>query len=234
MKNWFLLTFLLLGSALHAQNFVASSFHASDLLPRAYVFAGAAGMGSGYAPFAALGGAGVRIDSEHFILETEAWYDNGHKSGERGKPNPKGHDRGLVGSMYYRLPSGWAFGGGACWSQLSTTNYRKSSWRPTFGGNKDFFLENCQTEKCKGQFTMRIGADYVLPGTDWANGSQGPSIMVYIPSPSLKRHLFFREQLGIYRFHDTVTDRTNPILTREQTSKHSFDSFLELTIMYRF
>jgi hypothetical protein len=29
-------------------------------------------MGSGYAPFAALGGAGVRIDSEHFILETEA------------------------------------------------------------------------------------------------------------------------------------------------------------------
>jgi hypothetical protein len=68
MKNWFLLTFLLLGSALHAQNFVASSFHASDLLPRAYVFAGAAGMGSGYAPFAALGGAGVRIDSEHRLF----------------------------------------------------------------------------------------------------------------------------------------------------------------------
>jgi hypothetical protein len=105
MKNWFLLTFLLLGTVLHAQNFVATSFHASDLLPRPYVFVGPEGMGSGYAPFALIGGAGVRIDSEHFILETEAWYDNGHKSGERGKPNPKGHDLGLVGSMYYRLPS---------------------------------------------------------------------------------------------------------------------------------
>jgi hypothetical protein len=81
---------------------------------------------------------------------------------------------------------------------------------------------------------MRLGADYVLPVTDWQNGTQGPSIMLYIPSPSLKRHLFFRQQLGIYRYHDTVTDRTNPILTREQTSKHSFDSFLELTLMYRF
>ena len=234
MKNWFLLTFLLLASALQAQNFVASSFHASDLLPRPYVFVGPEGMGSGYAPFAALAGAGVRIDSAHFILDTKAWYDNGHKSGEPGKPNPKGHDRGLVGSMYYRLPSGWAFGGGASWSQLSTSNYTKSSWRPTFGGSKDLFLGDCQTAECSGQFTMRVGADYVLPGTDWQNGSQGPSLMVYIPSPSLKRRLFFREQLGIYRYHDTVTDRTDPLLTREQTSKHAFDSFLELTVMYRF
>jgi hypothetical protein len=59
MKNWFLLTFLFFGSALHAQNFVAGSFHASDLLPRPYVFAGPQGMGSGYAPFVALGGAGA-------------------------------------------------------------------------------------------------------------------------------------------------------------------------------
>jgi hypothetical protein len=55
MKNWFLLTFLLLGTVLHAQNFVAASFHASDLLPRPYVFVGPEGMGSGYAPFALIG-----------------------------------------------------------------------------------------------------------------------------------------------------------------------------------
>jgi hypothetical protein len=97
-------------------------------------------MGSGYAPFAALGGAGIRIDSSHFILDTYAWYDNDHKS-ERGKPNPKGHDRGLVDNMYYRLPSGWAFGGGTCWSQHSTSNYTKSSWRSKFGGSKDALRE---------------------------------------------------------------------------------------------
>ena len=101
-------------------------------------------------------------------------------------------------------------------------------------GSKDLFLGGCQTPECRGQFTMPIGTDYVLPGSDWQNGSQGPSITVYMPSPSLKRHLFFREQLGIYRYHDTVTDRTNPILTREQTSKYWFASFVELTLMYRF
>jgi hypothetical protein len=233
MKHWFLLMFWLFASALQAQNVVAGSFHASDLLPHPFVYAGPEGMGSGYAPLAMLGGAGIRIDSSRFILETTAWYDNGHKR-DIGKPNPKGHDRGLEGAMYFRLASGWAFGGGAAWSQLSTTNYTKSSWRPTVGGNKDFFVRDCESPECRGQFTMRVGADYVLPGKDWENGSQGPSIMVYIPSPSLKRHLFFREQLGIYRYHDTVTDRTNPILTRDQTSKHGFDAFLELTIMYRF
>lgn len=191
-------------------------------------------MGGGYAPVAVLGGAGIRVDATRFILDANAWYDNGHKSAERGQPNPKGHDRGAEGSMYFRFASGWALGGGACWSQLSTTNYTKSAWRPTFGGNRDLFLGECQSPECHRQFTMRVGVDYVLPGTDWKNGSQGPQFSVYIPSPSLRRHLFFREKLGIYRFHDTVTDRTDPALTRLQTSKHGVDSFLELTLMYRF
>lgn len=235
MRHYFFLITLTLASAVHAQNFVGpASPLTRQLLPHPYVFAGPEGMGGGYAPFAVIAGAGIAIESQHFILDANAWYDNGHKTNDNDQPNPKGHDRGLVGSAYFRLSSGWAFGGGYRWSQLSTTNYTKGGSRPTFGGSRDFFVEGCRAEDCRGTFTMRIGVDYVLPGTDHQNASQGPLISFYTPSPSLKRHLFFREKLGIYRFHDTVTDPTNAILTREQTSHHSFDSFLELTLMYRF
>lgn len=224
MRHYFVLIVLLGGSALYAQN----------LIPHPYVYFGPEGMSAGYAPVALLAGAGLRIDSKHFIFDANANYDNGHKTNDNTGINEKGHDRGLVGSMYYRLPSGWAFGAGARWSQLSTTNYTKSAWRPTFGGSRDFFVRDCMAEGCPHAFTMRIGADYVLPGTDWQNGSQGPSVSFYLPSPSARRHVFFREILGIYRYHDTVTDRTDPVLTRMESSHHSVDSFLELTLMYRF
>lgn len=192
-------------------------------------------MGGGYAPFALIAGGGFRIDSTRLILETNGWYDNGHKVNDNTQPNPKGHDRGLVGSAYYRLPSGWALGAGARWSELSTTNYKKSTWAPTFGGSKDFFHAGCRVETCAHDFfSMRIGVDYMLKGSNWQNGSQGPLFTLYIPSPSVKAHIFYRETVGIYRFYDTVTDRANAILTREQMGNRHFDAFAEFTIMYRF
>jgi hypothetical protein len=191
-------------------------------------------MGGGYSRFAVIGGGGLRIDSRHFLLDTSAWYDNGHKINDNNQPNPNGHDRGLNGAAYYRLPSGWSLGAGARWSELSTTNYHKSSWRPTLGGSKDYFHQHCKGEHCVQDFSVRIGADYVFSGTDWQNGSQGPLLSLYMPSPSAKTHIFYRETIGIYRFHETVTDRTDPVLTREQTSNHAFDSFVEMTVMYRF
>jgi hypothetical protein len=216
---------LVLGSILYAQ----------DVIPRPYLYAGGEGMGSGYAPFALIGGGGFRIDSSHFLLDAVGWYDNGHKTNDNTQPNPKGHDRGLVGSAYYRLGSGWAFGAGARWSELSTTNYKKSSWEPTFGGNKDFFHPGCTMETCADQFfSMRIGIDYMLKGSNWQNGTQGMLFSLYLPSPSVQHHIFYRETVGIYRFYDTVTDRADPRLTREEMSHHSFDSFAEFTIMYRF
>jgi len=81
---------------------------------------------------------------------------------------------------------------------------------------------------------MRISADYVMPGSDWQNGSQGPLFSLYMPSPSIKKHIFYRETFGVYRVHETVTDRTNRPLTEEQTSNRAWNSFVELTIMYRF
>jgi len=191
-------------------------------------------MGGGYAPFAAIGGAGFRIDSNRFLLDANGQYDNGHKVNDNDQPNPKGHNRVLVGSAYYRLPAGWSFGAGVRWSELSTTNYRKSSWAPTFGGSKDYFRNHCQPENCVGDFSLRLGVDYMLAGTNWENGSQGPLLTLYVPSPTVKAHIFWRETVGIYRVYDTVTDPTNAVMTREQMSNHHWDNFAEFTLMYRF
>ena len=212
-----------------------SSFsYAQKPIPRPFLYVGADLMGAGYSPLAFEGGVGFQIDSRRFLMDASAYYDNGHKTNDGVQPNPKGHDRGLIGSAYYRLPSNWFFGAGARWSQLSTTKYTKSAWRPTFGGGKDFFSNNCQPDNCVGQFSMRASVDYVMPGSDWQNGSQGPLLTLYMPSPSLKKHFFYRQTLGIYRFHDTVTDRTDPVLTRQQTGNHHGDSYLEFAIIYRF
>jgi hypothetical protein len=211
-----------------------SWLYAQDSVPKLYAFAGPEGMGGGYAPVALVGGAGFRIDSRRLLLDTNAWYDNGHKTNDNDQPNPKGRDRGLDGSAYYRLASGWAFGAGARWSELSTTNYHKGAWRPVFGGSKDYFHKPCTAEHCGRDFSARIGIDYVLPGTDWENGSQGPLFTLYVPSPSAKAHIFYRETLGVYRFHDTVTDRSDPILTLQQTSNHALQAFAQFTAMFRF
>jgi hypothetical protein len=220
-----LLPVLILGSAVCAQ----------DMIPRPYAFIGGEGMGGGYAPFAAIGGGGFRIDSDRLVVDAQAWYDNGHKVNDNDQPNPSGHDRGLVSAAYYRLPSGWTFGAGARWSELSTTNYKKSSWEPTFGGSWDYLSDpRCRAERCVGAFSMQVRADYMLKGSDWTNGTQGPLLTVYFPSPSVKAHILFRESLGVYRFYETVTDRTNALLTSEQMSVHGWDSFAQFTIMWRF
>lgn len=204
------------------------------LLPRPFFYAGAGLMGGGYSPLAWEVGGGLRIDSRHFLASAEGEYDNGHKTNDNDQPNPKGHDRALAGTTYFRLSSGWFAGLGARWSQLSTTNYTKSGWRPTFGGGRDYFRKKCALENCISDFSMRVQIDYVLPGTDHYNAVQGPLVTFYIPSPSAKAHIYFRETIGIYEFHETVTEPSNVILTRQQIGDRLVTSFGELTVMYRF
>jgi len=229
------------GPTLLAQQFVThtppvdeSDQQPHGLTPRPYAYAGAGLMGGGYAPLAAEGGVGLEIDSRHLIASAEGSYDNGHKTNDADQPNPKGHDRGLAAATYFRTSSGWFAGVGARWSQLSTTNYKKGGWRPTFGGGKDYFHKKCAAEDCATDFSMRLGVDYVLPGTDHSNAVQGPLISFYMPSPSAKGHIFFRETIGIYEFHETVTEPSNIPLTRQQIGDRSCTSFGELTLMYRF
>ena len=209
----------------------------NSFLPHPYLRIGPSIMGGGYAVLAYRAETGFDVESRLWVMKGSAAYDDGHQVNDGDQPNPKGHDRSLESALYYRPPieplSGrWFVGGGWTWSQLSTTNYVHSGSRPLIGGGYDLALRPCPT--CRRDFSMRVAMDWLTGGSDWQNGSHGPQITFTLPGLREQRHWFWQQRLGVYRFHDSVTDRTNVSLTREQQSKKHFDAFLDLGIMYRF
>jgi hypothetical protein len=214
--------------------------------PRPFIYGGLGLNGGGYSPASGKIGSGLRIDNTHLIWAASAAYDNSHKSNDNTLNNTNGHKRSLESSVYYRFTNTWFVGGGASWSQLSTTNYTKQDFHPSVGGGKDYFHKECAAENCVSNWSFRLQVDYKLKGAEHVdakgcsvpngqctNELQGPMVSFYIPSPAASGHLFWRETVGIYSFHDTVTS-TDPVLTAAQKSRRSVASFLEFTMMYRF
>ena len=202
--------------------------------------------GGGYAPLSGKIGGGLRIDQNHLIWSASAAYDNSHKSNDNTIGNANGHQRSLDSSIYYRFSNGWFAGGGASWSELSTTNYTKQDFHPSVGGGKDYFHKDCAGEDCATRWSMRLQVDYKLKGAEHVdakgcsvpngqctNDLQGPMVSFFLPSPAMAGHLYWRETVGVYTFHDTVTS-TDPALTALQKSHRSTTAFLDFTMMYRF
>jgi hypothetical protein len=207
------------------------------LIPMPYLSVGPSFMGGGYAAIAYRAEAGVNLEGTHLVFRALAAYDNGRKVDDNDKPNPKGHDRYLESAIYFRpARPGWRrqlfFGGGFRWNQLSTTNYTKGGSRYELGGGYDWFQRTC--EACRRDFSMRVTVDWITAGTDWQNGSHGPSVTFTMPSPRERRHWFWRESVGTYRFHTSVTDSGNVPLTRDQLAHRSFDTFVDTALLYRF
>ena len=117
--------------------------------PRPFIYGGLGLNGGGYAPLSGKVGAGLRIDQDHLIWSASAAYDNSHKSNDNTTNNTNGHERALDSSIYYRFTNGWFAGGGASWSELSTTNYTKQGFHPSVGGGKDYFHKECAAEDCR-------------------------------------------------------------------------------------
>jgi hypothetical protein len=214
--------------------------------PRPFVYGGLGLNGGGYAPMSGKVGAGLRIDKTHLIWAASAAYDNSHKSNDNTLNNENGHQRSLESSIYYRFTNAWFVGGGASWSELSTTNYTKQDFHPSVGGGKDYFHKECAVENCVSDWSFRLQVDYKLKGAEHVdakgcpvpdgqctNELQGPMISFYLPSPAASGHLFWRETVGIYSFHDTVTS-TDPALTALQKGHRSVAPFMDFTMMYRF
>ncbi len=208
-----------------AQNIVSDTSSLKRAWPHPYAYGGLSLNGGGYAPLSETVGGGFDIDTKHFVWNAEVSYDNAHKSNDGTVGNKNGHDRYAQSRAFYRVKNGSYFGGGAQWNQLSTTLYKKQSWHPTFGGGKDWIREG---SRGVGDFSMRGQVVYVLPGSDHLNAVQGPEISIWIPSPSTNHHLFYRQTLGVYEFHQTAVSG-NP-----GTQNRSVASFLDFTIMYRF
>lgn len=211
--------------SLRAQMRTAESRQSVSWTPRAILLAGPSLLGNGYQNAAMSVGAGFLLNSRRILSDVEGRYTNAKKTNDNTVNNRKGHERFLQGRVFYRYRPGLYFGGGAQWSETATTNYRKAQWRPTFGGGGDHFAND---------YSLRWQALYVMPGTDKLNGLQGPEFQLWLPSPASGSHFFFRETVGIYQFHTTITDPTDPTLTAQQIANKGHAAFLDFTFGWRF
>lgn len=194
-------------------------------IPRPIIYAGPALQGGGYQMVAGDVGGGLLMRSGALLADVEGYYSNAKKVNDGTINNYKGHERFLQGRLFVPWRHGTYFGGGAQWSETSTTNYEKKGWRPTFGGGMDRISE---------KISWRFQALYVTKGTDRLNGVQGPEFQVWLPSPASAAHFFFRETVGVYEYHTTVTDPTDRALTASQTGQRSAAGFTDFALVWRF
>ena len=133
--------------------------------PRPFIYGGLGLNGGGYAPLSGNVGAGLRSsDPNHLIWSANAAYDNSDKSNDNTLNNEKGHERSLESSVYYRFTNGWFVGGGADWSQLSTTNYTKQEFHPSVGGGKDYFHKECSARELRDPMVVPFAGRLQIEG----------------------------------------------------------------------
>lgn len=174
-------------------------------------------MSSGGYQAGGFGTVGVDWKPRHLFLDATGTYEAARKNNDATVGNEHGHTRRLEGTVM--LPVGrWAFGGGYAWSKLDTTNYSKSSTRPELGGAYSWK-------------DARLQALYVLPGTDWQNGSQGVRSRLDV---AIARHLFARVELGVYRAHGSVTNPDDPQTTAQELARHDWFEVVNLGMGWRF
>lgn len=198
---------------------------APSWIPRPILFAGPSFVGNGYQEVAESVGVGLLLNAKRLMSNAEGRYMNARKTDDNTLNNRKGHERYLQGRLFYKVRPNLYFGGGAQWSETSTTNYTKQAWRPTFGGGGDHFAADWS---CRWQLL------YIMPGTDRQNAVQGPEFQLWLPSPASKSHFFYRQTLGVYEFHTTVTDPADKNLTALQTGERQHAGFLDFTFGWRF
>ena len=56
-----------------------------------------------------------------------------------------------------------------------------------------------------------------------------PKALAWLPSPAAAHHVFWRQTIGIYVFHQTVTDSSDKVLTAEQVGSRSVTATCRLT-----
>lgn len=208
----------------------------TSLVPHPYVYVAPSLMPAGYVIGAIRAEGGLNVESCHSFVTVGAAYDNGRAANDNYPPNPKGHDRYLDVGMYFRLSrllsGGSFFGVGERWNQRSTTNWTKTANRPQFGGGYDWIQRPCST--CRREFSIRFEGNWFTAGNDWQNGEHGVEVSISIPSPREPHHLFFRERVKLYTYHQTVTNRSNIPLSFLQRANRYVTVYASVGIVYRF
>jgi hypothetical protein len=207
-----------------AEAFSAELPLSNPYIPRPYAIFGFSINGSGYQAISENVGGGLRVDAPHILSSVEVGYGNARKVNDATINNHSGHERSAQARTFYKIGNGFYFGGGAQWSQTSTTNYSKQSWRPTLGIGKDLL---------RNTYSLRVQYMYILPGSDKINGSQGSEISLTYPSPASNHHFYFRSVIGVYRFHTTDTF-SDPVTSTMQRGEHHVTGNLAYQFIYRF
>jgi hypothetical protein len=217
-------------------------------IPRPYLAGSFNLMPGGYASVAWGGGGGLMVENKYFIFDSFVGYDNGHKVNDNTLNNYKGHDRFVRGFESYKKGNNY-FGVGARWSQLSTTNYTKGgsiytagAWHPEVGVGRDFFANDkfyplMMRAQMLYMFHSNKETVHYPDGTNCdgcGNGSQGVDLSLWWPSPAKKSHIFFRMNVVMFGFHDSITDPANLQLTQLQRARTHVSDSTELMLMYRF
>jgi hypothetical protein len=194
-------------------------------MPHPFIFLGPSLVGNGYQDLAAHFGSGFLLKSRQLVGDFEVSYMNAKKVNDGTVNNYSGHERFLQGGLFVPWKRGVYFGGGARWSETATTNYTKKAWRPTLGIGQDYFTEG---------FNTRWQVVYVTKGSDHSNALQGPEVQFWLPTPASRSHFVYRQTIGIYEFHTTITDPRDPILTARQTSQRHLAVFVDFSLGWKF
>lgn len=227
MRSVVLLGMLLLSTMASAQEAVPAPEEPAppSWTPHPVLFGGPSLLGNGYQNVAASGGAALLLKSRKMVGDFEAFYMNARKTRDETMDNRKGHERFLQGRVFFPWRRGLYYGGGAQWSETATTNYTKKAWRPTFGAGQDYFASD---------FSCRWQLLYITKGSDHSNAVQGPEFQLWLPSPVSRSHFFYRQTAGIYEFHTTVSNPSNPVLTTQQTNDRHAAAFVDFSVGWKF
>lgn len=201
--------------------------------PRPYFFGGTDLDGNGAAVLNYTIGAGVQQETKHYSFDAFARYINTRKIDDNTINNHSGRTRELYGAARYRLQNGWLLGGGARWSELSTTNYVKQHWSPFAGGGKDWEDAGMRIDYLwnASEHVSRNGC--TVPNGQCTNGEKGFDFQWFVPSLRSNSRVLFRMDVLPIIFHTTVTS-SDPVLTHQQKSDVGIASWLDFTLLFRY
>jgi len=177
--------------------------------------------GAGYEKSSWVVGGVIQMENRHWLADVGGNFDNAKKVNDNTGQSA-GYTERFTGMVGVRVKPTWFIRASGTFSLLKTQVYEKQAWHPSLGVGHDFqkYL------KMRGQLL------YTFPGTDAWNAVQGGQVVMTIPSPlSIDNHWFFKETVGIYTFHETVT---NAEQATEQRKHRSTTAEVIFAIMYRF
>ena len=175
--------------------------------------------GSGFASVGVTVNAGGIVDAPHFFSYSEAGYETSGRLNGSPDTNSAGHTRSLANQTLVRIGN-WYTGVGVDWNKLYTPDHNRSNVHPKATVGREF----------DSGYVDKVLVSYVAPGTDWANGLQGFEAQGWWTG----KHIFLRMTLGAYRYHATVTDRTNIQMRDYEWSNKSMTSQFQIVLGWRF